>query len=271
MMTCVNWDAVAPDWGLQSVGIELMKTDLTAHLLAGLGDLAGSRLLELGSGTGALAERLADAAGPRGRVVASDVAPGMVALVRDRLARRDNTEVRELDATAIDQADAAFDAVVFRMGLMLVPDPDLSLQEIRRVLRAGGRAAIAVWGPPQDNPWLTALGMAAMMQGLVQGGPPVGPGTPFSLADADELEKRFRNAGFTDVEITSIRSTRRFADADEHFSMVSVLAPPLAAALRAAAPEQREAVRRTVAGLLEPYRNGDGLDVPVHAVAAIAS
>ena len=269
-MGCVDWSAVAPDWGRLADGVELMKAALTDELVTGLGSLAGAQILELGSGTGLLAARLADAVGPDGYVVASDVASGMVELERERLVGRANVAVRRLDAQAIAEPDASFDVVVFRMGLMLVPDPDAALEEMRRVLRPGGRLAVAVWGPPQDNPWLTALGMAAMMHGAVSGGPPVGPGTPFSLADPDDLEKRLRNAGFGHVRVTSVRSERRFASTDEHFGMVSVLAPPLAAALAAAPLELTARVRVSFDGLVQAYRRDDGLHLPVHALLGIA-
>jgi hypothetical protein len=129
---------------------------------------------------------------------------------------------------------------------------------------------VAVWGAPQDNPWLTALGMAAMMHGLVQGGPPIGPGGPFSLADPDDLEKRVRNAGFGDVTVTPVVSTRHFASVDEHFELVSALAPPLAAALAAAPAETAAEVRRTFAGLVAKYVDEEGLHLPVRALSCLA-
>ena len=56
------------------------------------------------------------------------------------------------------------------------------------MLRADGRFAAATWGPMEHNPWMTCVGMAAMVSGIVSGGPPVGPGGIFSLGDAAELE-----------------------------------------------------------------------------------
>jgi SAM-dependent methyltransferase len=269
-MTCVDWTAVAPGWDRHRAGIELMKTELTASLRRGLGDLRGARVLELGAGTGELAALLADDVGPGGSLVATDVAEGMVELVRARLAGVAQAEAAVVDAARIPYPDSSFDAVVFRMGLMLLPEPEPALQEMRRVLRPGGRLAVAVWGSPQDNPWLTALGMAAMMHGLVQGGPPIGPGGPFSLADPDDLEKRVRNAGFGDVTVTLVSSTRHFASIDEHFDMVRTLAPPLAAALAAAPADRAADVRRTFDGLVAQYLDDDGLHVPVRAVSCLA-
>ncbi len=53
--------------------------------------------------------------------------------------------------------------------------------EIRRVLRADGRAALAVWGSPDDNDWMTAPGRSALELGLVERPDPAAPG-PFRLS-----------------------------------------------------------------------------------------
>ena len=270
-MVCVNWSTVADAWDRNRRLVEEMKAGLTDELVASLEPLAGLAVLELGAGTGELAARLAERVGPGGRVLASDVAEGMVGLLRGRLAGLAGVEVARIDAAAIDRPSASFDAVVFRMGLMLLPEPDSGLHEIRRVLRPGGRFAGAVWGAPQDNPWLTTLGMAAMMHGVVQGGPPVGPGGPFSLADADELEKRLHGAGFGRVSVVECEAGRRFSDLDEYFGAVGALAPPLAAALEAAPPEKVAEVRRTVAGLLEQFTDAGGIHLKGRAVRWLAT
>ncbi|HEU5267154.1 MAG TPA: methyltransferase domain-containing protein [Jatrophihabitans sp.] len=264
------WTTIAPEWDRLRADVEAMKTELTARLLAGVGPLAGRRVLELGAGTGALAERLADAAGPGGKVLASDVAGGMVALLEGHLGDRPSVEVARIDACDIPLPDASVDVVVFRMGLMLIPTPEVALGEIRRVLRPGGRLGVAVWGTAPANPWMTSVGMAAMMHGLVQGGPPMGPGGPFSLADPDRLATLVRDAGFSDVSVTAVESSRLYADPDRHVEVVSALAPPLSAALRTATPEQRAALTKTVGELTAQYRDGDGVRLPSSALLCLA-
>ncbi len=270
-MECtVDWSTMAPEWDRHREHVESMKVELTQQLIAALEPLTGRRVLELGGGTGELAARLADRVGPAGTVIATDVAEGMVQLLHRRLDAEPNVEVAQVDATAIDLPSESVDAVVFRMGLMLVPEPEVALREIRRVLRPGGRLVAAVWGPPQNNPWMTAVGMAAMMQGLVQGGPPVGPGGPFSLADPVDLEKRVRGAGFTEVSVTGIDSARAFANADEHVDVVLALSPPLSAIMRAAPPDKIAALRSTVASLDAQYQAEDGVRVPSQSFLCVA-
>lgn len=265
------WTRVAPEWDRLRDHVEAMKTGLTSALVDGLALQAGDSVLELGGGTGELGARLAREVGPDGSMVESDVAPGMVALLRARLAGSPWVEVAELDACELPFGLDRFDAVAFRMGLMLIPEPDTALREIRRVLRPGGRLGVAVWGGPQDNPWMTCVGMAAMMHGLVQGGPPVGPGGPFSLADPDDLEKRVRGAGFTDVSVRIVDDAVRFPDAETHLGVVGALAPPLAAALSSASDEARAKVLGTIGDLTAQYRDGEGVRLPSRALLCLAA
>jgi SAM-dependent methyltransferase len=269
-MMDVDWSLVAPGWDERRDDVEAMKAELTARMMAGLGPVAGQRVLELGAGTGELAAQLAEAVGPDGSVIATDAADGMVALLHKRIGGLANVEVARLDATRIELPGGSVDAVVFRMGLMLVPEPGVALAEIRRVLRPGGRFATAVWGGPHENPWMTTVGMAAMMHGLVQGGPPVGPGGPFSLADPDDLAKRVRDADFADVQVTRVESARLFRDSTDHVDTVLALTPNLGAAVTAGTPEQVAAVRAQVASLTEQFRTEDGLRIPTASLLCIA-
>ena len=122
----VDWTAVAPDWDRHRGDVEPMKAELTAQLLDGLGLLAGTGCSSWAAGTGELAARLADAVGPTGRSIASDVA--------DRHGAADAT--RRLDGVADVEVGPdrrrrrstcrarRWTSVVFRMGLMLVAEPE---------------------------------------------------------------------------------------------------------------------------------------------------
>jgi SAM-dependent methyltransferase len=267
----IDWSSVAAAWERNADRVETAKVPATKVLLDRLAIRPGDRVLELGAGPGSLGPRLAELAGPGGRVHLTDLAPGMVEVARHRNAGVAGVEVDVVDATRTALPTAAYDVVLFRMGLMLIEEPALAVAEIRRLLAPGGRAGVVVWAGMEHNPWLTAIGMAAMSQGLVQGGPPIGPGGVFSLGDPTVLAGLLTAGGLTGVEVTEVDTPFAFAGEDDHFAMVSVMAPPLAAALAAASPEALAAVRETAATIVAPYRTGTGaLLVPGRALVATA-
>jgi ubiquinone/menaquinone biosynthesis C-methylase UbiE len=104
----------------------------------------GERVLDVATGTGLVAEAIADAVGPTGHVTAVDVSRSMLARAGQRLDGRPNVLIEEGDAQAQRFDDDEFDAVVCSLALMLFTDPSRGASEIRRVLRVGGRAAVSV-------------------------------------------------------------------------------------------------------------------------------
>jgi SAM-dependent methyltransferase len=156
------------------------------------------------------------------------------------------------------------------MGLMFAPDPARSLAEMHRVLCPGGRLGVLTWAAIEHNPWMTCIGMAAMANGLVAGGPPVGPGGIFSLGDRTGLETLAKDAGFVDVAVDEIPTTFRAENVDAHVERVSSLAGPLAAAFKTATPEQLAAVRRTAADLAASYTSANGVALPGRALLLTA-
>ena len=111
----------------------------------------------------------------------------------------------------------------------------------------------------EHNPWMTCVGMAAMINGLVSGGPPVGPGGIFSLGDPSVLETLAKGTGLSDVTVSAAPTTFRADSLDAHLDRVSSLAGPLAAAFAHASAEQLAAVRRTAAQLAADYVTDDGV------------
>jgi SAM-dependent methyltransferase len=271
-VTQCTWSDVAEGWDRWRDQIESGDSGVTAALLAALAPLDGARVLELAAGTGELAVRIATAGGADGSVLATDEAEGMVELLTTRLSQLENVEVGRVDACAVALDDDTYDAVVCRMGLMLVSDPALAATEMRRVLRPGGRLAVAVWADPAANPWLASVGMAAMMHGLAVGGAPHDPGGPFSLADPDAVRGLLEGAGFTDVRIDAVDGVRHYDSPEEHLDMSRALAPPLNAALAAAPPDTLAALRGTVRQLTSAYTTEEGgLDLPLRALVASAT
>jgi SAM-dependent methyltransferase len=260
------WSAVAEAWDANIDDVDGHSAYATATLIDRLAVQSGDRVLELAAGPGSLGATWSQLVGPTGRVVLSDIAPGMVAVALRRNAALGNVETMVIDAAAIEHPDASFDAVACRMGLMFTPDPSVAFAEIHRVLRPGGRIGALTWGGIEHNPWLTCVGMAAMANGLVSGGPPVGPGGIFSLGDPAELEAVAKGAGFVDVAVEEIAITFRAATIDDHVERVGSLAGPLAPVLQAASPNQLAALHRTASDLAAPYVTDNGLEIPGQAL-----
>jgi len=179
-------------------------------------------------------------------------------------------DVAVLDASAIDCRDASFDVVVCRMGLMFAPEPATAFAEIHRVLSADGRFGALTWAGMEHNPWMTSVGMAAMINGLTAGGPPVGPGGIFSLGDPSLLEVLAKGAGFVDVRVEEIPVTFHADTVDMHVARVSSLAGPLAGVLAAAPAEKLADLRKTAADLAAPYVTTGGLEIPGRAILVSA-
>ena len=109
-----------------------------------------ARVLDVGCGTGRLAERLVGADGVR-TVVGCDFSGGMLENAAERLAdarRAGRVHLVRGDATRLPFADAAFDAAVSTEAFHWFPDQDAALRELRRVLRPGGRLMLALVSPP---------------------------------------------------------------------------------------------------------------------------
>jgi arsenite methyltransferase len=105
----------------------------------------GDTVLDVGAGSGTDALIAARLAGPQGKVYALDMTPAMSAKLRALVSRLGiaNIQVLEGNAEFIPLADASVDVVTSNGMLNLVPDKLKAIQEIRRVLRPGGRMQIA--------------------------------------------------------------------------------------------------------------------------------
>ena len=127
----------SPAWGWVSTRIVL------PWAVRGLGREMAGRLLEIGAGTGANAERLLERYADL-EVVATDYDPDMVARASRRLARfGDRARVERVDARALPYEDAAFDLVLALGVLHHVGEWELAIAEAARVLRPGGRLVLA--------------------------------------------------------------------------------------------------------------------------------
>src|SRR5262245_41029004 len=196
-----DWTMVADAWDTYSDRIEANHVAESALMLDRLAVRPGDRLLELACGPGRLAARWSELVGPTGSVLLSDVAAGMVDVARRRADGLPNVAVEQIDLAAIDQPDGSFEVIACRMGLLFAADPAGTARELARVAAPGARIAVMVWGAFEQNPWMTLVGMAGAASGILQGGPPIGPGGPFSLSDPTVLRGLLEDAGLDGVTV----------------------------------------------------------------------
>lgn len=115
--------------------------------LTALQAVPGEKVLDLAAGTGTSSEPLADAGV---RVVPCDLSTGMLAVGKQR---RPDLPFTAGDATALPFADDSFDAVTISFGLRNVVDTVRALEEMRRVVRPGGRLVICEFSTPSWRPF----------------------------------------------------------------------------------------------------------------------
>jgi SAM-dependent methyltransferase len=266
------WGSVAGGWLEHADWTDLRGADVTARMLELTKPRPGEQVLELASGPGGVGLAAAALVSPGGQVVISDVAAEMTAIAAARAHARGITNVsaRELDLEDIDELDESYDVVLCREGLMLVSDPARAAREIHRVLRRGGRVALAVWGPRARNPWLGVVfdSVSAQLGAPV---PPPGLPSPFSLEDGDRLAGLLAGAGLSDVAVCEQPTPYRAASFDEWWARTAALAGPLAQRLAGLPEPAQEALRARAHEAISPYETPTGLDIPGVSLVASAT
>jgi SAM-dependent methyltransferase len=248
-----------------------MTRPVTERLIERLDPHPGETILELAAGTGETGFAAAQRVGDDGRLISTDFAPQMVEAARRRGEELGltNVDFRGLDAEKIDLDDSSIDGALVRFGYMLMADPAAALAETRRVLTDDGRVAFAVWATPDKNLWAFIPGLVLVERGHM---PPPEPGAPgiFAMGDPERIRELVTEAGFDGPSIEQVQVKWDYGDADTHWEKTIKLAAPIAEAVNALSPEERDEVRAAVAERVEPLLadDGAGIDGLVHVVLA---
>jgi len=163
----------------------------------------GDHLLDIGCGTGVVARQARARVGQAGRVVGIDPNEGMLAVAR----KSPEVEWRAGIAENLPFEDETFDAVVSQFAMMFFDDREKAVLEMERVLRPGGRVAIATWASLSETPGYAAV--VDLLDRLL--GKEAGNAirAPYNMGDAGELE-RLLSGVFADVAVTRHEGTARF-------------------------------------------------------------
>ena len=267
------WRSVAGGWERRRELIWTTTRPVAERLVDLLEPGPGQVILELAAGPGDTGFSALPRLLPGGRLVTTDVAPEMLDAARRRAAELGLEDVSFAveDAAALTFDDDAFDGILCRWGLMLIPDMDAAAAEMRRVARPGGRVALAVWASPDANEWMTASGRAALELGLTEPPEPEAPG-PFRLSREGALEAVLSGAGLSVQAIEDVPLMWHASSVDEWWEISTDMSRLLALLRAQLTDDQLADVRQAAERRLARYLDPDGtLAVPSLARVAVAT
>lgn len=201
--------------GYESLFVPALFEPWTGHLIEGAGVDEDSAVLDVACGSGVLARDVFLRAGQSGRVVGIDPAPGMIAAANEIEPRIEWT-LGSAESLPFD--DATFDCVVSQFGMMFFQDREKAAHQMYRVLKPGGRLAIAVWNSIENNP--TYGDIIAVLDEQVSAAAGDALRLPYSLGNPEDVIAVLSRGGFSGIkaetreEQASFPSSRTMVEAE---------------------------------------------------------
>lgn len=233
------WGGAAEVWAAHN---EPLFTPVYEAVFDGIGVGAGTRLLDVGCGSGFALE----IAARRGATVAGlDASPELLAIARRRVGGGD---IRLGELEELPYADGSFDAATSFNAVQYAADPVTALRELRRVVVPGSPVAVVTWAEPErceSRAVLAALGSLLPP-------PPPGAGGPFALSAPGRLEALVAEAGLTPGHAGEVPTPFVYPDADIAVSATLSSGPGRMAIEHAGEEAAAEVLRQTFAASRQP-------------------
>ena len=219
------------------------------HLARALDARPGERVLDVATGTGALATRLARTGA---EVVGLDLAPALIETA-GRLAGEDGVDIRyEVgDAENMPYEDASFDVVGSSFGAIFAPDHAAVAQELARVCRPGGRLGMSCWS--HERGVVEIFAVMKRFQPL----PPPGVGSAFAWGDTAHAAELLREAFELRYEEGDAPQTGD--SGEEVWELFSTVYGPTRTLAESLDAERREEFHRAFVELYEGFRTNGGV------------
>ena len=201
-----QWEDAAEAWHRWGPTLETWLGEATKIMLDAAGVDVGARVLDVAGGAGGQGLAAAHRVGPSGRVIITDVSPAILGYAQraaDELGLR-HVATSEVDGEEIGSRwSEEFDAAISRLGLIYFPDRLRALRGIRSSLRDGARFAAIVYSSADRNAFFSLPVKRIRERAGLEAPLPGQPG-PFSLGDASLAHAVFEEAGFRDVQVSTI-------------------------------------------------------------------
>jgi SAM-dependent methyltransferase len=268
--TRAQWQDAAEAWYRWRATLSAWLGPATETMLDMANITDGSRVLDVAAGAGEQTIRAARRVGPGGYVLATDIAPNILACAEDavRQAGLANVETRVMDGENLELAEGAFDAVISRVGLIYFPDQHMALTGMRHVLKPGGTIAAIVYSTPENNRFFSIP--VSIIRRRAQLPPPLpGQPGPFSLGSPGVLEEAYRTAGFRGIQTRRVDAPLRLSAAAECVRFERDSFGALHQMMAGLDEQEREATWQEIAHELGQYENATGFEGPCELLICV--
>lgn len=271
-----DWAAArSHKWRRQLTGLEAMLAPIDAALIEALALTAPARIADVGCGAGATTIEVSRVARAGSVVHGFDLSPALIDVARSRQCPREvpvSFDVADMESAA--PPAQPYDRLVSRLGVMFFRNPLGAFSNLRQWVARDGRIAFAVWGPLEDNVWMTAT--RAAVAEVVDLAPVdlTAPG-PFRYGHVAPLVSALETAGFSDVRVTDwqrlLPMGRELPAADAaEFALASFSS--FAEVLSSAGGNAMQAARQSLAARFSTWERAGRVQLPgrIHIVTARA-
>ena len=260
-------DETIAAWKKWSARLSDFTSGVTRALLEAAQLRPGMNVLDLASGVGDPVLSEAAAVAPNGRATATDLNPAMLTFIEEQARQRKiaNIDFREASAESLPFADASFDALTSRFGIMFFPDLNKSLRECLRVLKPKSRATFVAWGR-REQPFFACTGGIMMKHIELPKPDPEAPNIAM-FGEPNRMHTALESAGFASVreEFRTIES-RWHGSVDEYWEQFREVAAPFRVILEKLDADSKTRAVGEIKSALRKYQQGSDVVLPLEIV-----
>ncbi len=261
-----KWGDIASAYG---DAFETLTSQFADEVISRLSPKTGDSVLDVAAGTGAFSLAAAKLGA---EVLATDFAQGMVNHIQDRVdkALLKNIETRVMDGQALAVDDGSYDMSVSIVGLIFFPDIDKGFAELKRVLKPGGRCAVVCWDHPENFDMMKLL-KQSIETAVPDFDMPAQIPVWARLVGEQALEQKFKQAGFSNVDVTTIDGLLTLDSVEDFWSVFIASSPPMISLFAALGEENTKRAGEVFVKLATDNHQKDIVTLASKACVGIAS